>query len=207
MVQSPSAEPMASNVQRNESRRVGLFSKPSSTLQPPTLVLVVPDGSRHHHQISGLGLQTPSSTVAEYGDDARMDQLFQSYTNRSLSRSKSIRHLQREDDDQQTPTGSPTPSSEILAENRSLHQRIAAMQRTELDLLNENRKLSRKLTAAQQHYEVRRDQWKEEWLNREKAYKDRIKALEARVVEQERELQDVLDHSQGPIIRMQVVTA
>ncbi|KAK3986775.1 hypothetical protein QBC44DRAFT_332733 [Cladorrhinum sp. PSN332] len=207
MARSPSSEAVASSLRRNESRRVGLFSKPSSTLQPPTLVLMVPDGSRHQHQISGLGLQTPSSTVAEYGDDAALDRLFQPYANRSLSRSKSIRQLQREDEDRRAPNATATASSEIVAENRSLHQRIAAMQRTELDLLNDNQKLSRKLAAAQQHYETRRDQWKEEWLSRERAYEDRIKALEARIAEQEKDLQDALDQSEGPIIRMQVVTA
>ncbi|KAK4164340.1 hypothetical protein QBC43DRAFT_300444 [Cladorrhinum sp. PSN259] len=206
MGRSPSAEVSASSLRRHDSRRVGLFSKPSSTLQPPTLVLMVPDGSRHHHPISGLGLQTPSSTVAEYGDDIGRDRLFQFYANRSLARKKSMRQLetQGEDKSEVSPSNS---SSEIMAENRSLHQRIAGMQRTELDLLNDNQKLSRKLAAAQQHYEARREQWKDEWLSREKAYEDRIKALEARITDQEKELQDALEQSPGAIIRMQVVTA
>lgn len=175
------SQPVLSELRRNDSRRVGIFSKPSSTLQPPTLVLMIPDGSRHQHQIAGLGLQTPSSTVAEAGDHGQ----FQSSTPTAL----------RQTD----------PSEELAAENRSLHQRIAAMQRTELDLLNDNQRLSRKLAAAQQHYELRRDQWKAQWLSREQIYEERIRQLEARIAEQEKELQEALDRSPGAIIRMHLV--
>ena len=169
-------------LRRNDSRRVGIFSKPSSSPQPPTLVLMIPGGSRHQHQIAGLELQTPSSTVAEVGDDAQFQASAPAIT------------LRRAD-----------PSEELAAENRSLHQRIAAMQRTELDLLSDNQRLSRKLAAAQKHYELRRDQWKEQWLSRERIYEERIRQLEARIAERERELKDALDRSPGAIIRMHFV--
>ncbi|KAK0708930.1 hypothetical protein B0T21DRAFT_298381, partial [Apiosordaria backusii] len=47
-------------------------------------------------------------------------------------------------------------TEELLAENQSLHQRIAALQRTEQNLLRHTQDLSRRLTSRQQLYHNRR---------------------------------------------------
>jgi hypothetical protein len=82
----------------------------------------------------------------------------------------------------------PSPTEELKKENRSLHQRVAALQRTERDLLNDNQDLARRLASTQKRQETRRRQWKEELLNREKVFEARIKDLESRLARQEEEL-------------------
>ena len=82
----------------------------------------------------------------------------------------------------------PVDLGEDLAkENRSLHQRVAALQRTERDLLNDNQELARRLASVQKRHDSRRHQWKEELLNREKVFEARIKDLESRLARQEEE--------------------
>ncbi|KAK4234095.1 hypothetical protein C8A03DRAFT_18939, partial [Achaetomium macrosporum] len=85
----------------------------------------------------------------------------------------------------------PSPTEELMKENRSLHQRVAALQRTELDLLNDNQDLAPRLASTQKRQETRRRQWKEELLNREKVFEARIKDLELRLARQEAELMRV----------------
>ncbi|SPQ20803.1 cc73338e-9ff9-4dd3-ba1b-cdf649df99cd [Thermothielavioides terrestris] len=88
-------------------------------------------------------------------------------------------------------------AEELVKENRSLHQRIAALQRTERDLLNDNQDLARRLSAAQKRHDAQRQKWKEALLNREKVFEARIKDLESRLARQEEELLRVaLDRSQ-----------
>ncbi|KAK3307785.1 uncharacterized protein B0T15DRAFT_549614 [Chaetomium strumarium] len=82
----------------------------------------------------------------------------------------------------------PSPTEELKKENRSLHQRVAALQLTERDLLNDNQDLARRLASTQKRQETRRRQWKEELLNREKVFEARIKDLESRLARQEEEL-------------------
>lgn len=91
----------------------------------------------------------------------------------------------------------PNAGEEVMKENRSLHQRIAALQRTERDLLNDNQDLARRLSSTQKRHDARRQKWKEELLNREKLYEARIKDLETRLARQEEELVRVaIDRSQ-----------
>ncbi|KAK4039879.1 hypothetical protein C8A01DRAFT_16192 [Parachaetomium inaequale] len=90
----------------------------------------------------------------------------------------------------------PSHTEELVKENRSLHQRIAALQRTETDLLNENQDLARKLSSTQKRYETRRQHWKEELAKWETVFEARIKDLESRLAEQEEELARIaLDRS------------
>jgi len=92
--------------------------------------------------------------------------------------------------------------SELLLENRSLHQRIAALQRTERDLLRENQKwlkekqsmqkgkedLLQQYNLLKKHYEGRRQLWKDERRQLEEAYEDRIDELQAQLADKEAEL-------------------
>jgi hypothetical protein len=74
-----------------------------------------------------------------------------------------------------------------VKENRSLNERIAALQRTERDLLHDNQELARRLYSTQKRHDTKRQQWKEELVNREKVYETRIKDLESRLARQEEE--------------------
>lgn len=87
---------------------------------------------------------------------------------------------------------------ELVRENRSLHQRIAALQLTERELLSDNQDFARRLTANQKRHDTRRRQWKQELENREKVSEARIKGLEARLARQEEELMRIaLERSTG----------
>ncbi|KAK4104369.1 hypothetical protein N658DRAFT_389452, partial [Parathielavia hyrcaniae] len=67
--------------------------------------------------------------------------------------------------------------SELLQENKSLYQRIAALQRTERELLAENQDLTRKLAALKQHHERRARQWNEGTRRKEIEYEARMREL------------------------------
>jgi hypothetical protein len=82
----------------------------------------------------------------------------------------------------------PNAADELVNENRSLNQRIAALQRTERDLLNDNQELARRLSSNQKRHDTRRKHWKEELVNREKVFEARIRDLESRLARQEEEL-------------------
>jgi hypothetical protein len=67
--------------------------------------------------------------------------------------------------------------SELLQENRSLYQRIAALQRTERELLAENQDLTRKLGALKQHHERRARQWNEGARRKDIEHEARMREL------------------------------
>jgi hypothetical protein len=81
----------------------------------------------------------------------------------------------------------PNATDELVKENRSLNERIAALQRTERDLLHDNQELARRLSSTQRCHDTKRQKWKEELVNREKVYETRIKDLESRLARQEEE--------------------
>ncbi|KAL2173673.1 uncharacterized protein P884DRAFT_211261 [Thermothelomyces heterothallicus CBS 202.75] len=56
----------------------------------------------------------------------------------------------------------PSPAEALIKENSSLHQRIAALQRTESDLLNDNQELVRQLASAQRRYNSQQLWWTDE---------------------------------------------
>ncbi|KAK0755163.1 hypothetical protein B0T18DRAFT_315923 [Schizothecium vesticola] len=70
---------------------------------------------------------------------------------------------------------------ELLAENRGLYQRVAALQRVERELLAENQNLSRQVFTQRQHQTTRRAQWREEVKKKE----TRIRELEAQLEQME----------------------
>ncbi len=76
-----------------------------------------------------------------------------------------------------------TAESEVLQENRSLYQRIAALQRTERELLAENQDLTRKLAAMKQHHERRARKWNEESRRIELEYETRMRELGEQLLE------------------------
>ncbi|KAK4185258.1 hypothetical protein QBC35DRAFT_351878, partial [Podospora australis] len=92
---------------------------------------------------------------------------------------------------------SPTfnAAEELLAENRSLHQRIAALQRTEQTLLKDIHDLTRNLTSSQQRSELRQQQWEDELRSREKFYEARLKELESSIARKDREIKLLHDHN------------
>ena len=73
--------------------------------------------------------------------------------------------------------------SEVLLENRSLYQRIAALQRTERELLAENQDLTRKLAAMKQHHERRARQWNEGSQRKDIEYETRVRELGEQLLE------------------------
>lgn len=79
-----------------------------------------------------------------------------------------------------TPVQQPPsdPDKELLLENRGLYQRVAALQRTERDLLAENQELLRQFNQLKQHHDVRRKQWRDQLRQREREYEARIAELE-----------------------------
>ncbi|KAJ4302499.1 hypothetical protein N0V88_002645 [Collariella sp. IMI 366227] len=67
--------------------------------------------------------------------------------------------------------------TELVQENKSLYQRISALQRTERELLAENQDLTRKLAAMRQHHERRARQWNEGLRRKEIEYEARMREL------------------------------
>ncbi|KAL2169526.1 hypothetical protein VTG60DRAFT_5919 [Thermothelomyces hinnuleus] len=82
----------------------------------------------------------------------------------------------------------PSPTEALIKENSSLHQRIAALQRTESDLLNENQELVRKLASAQRRYNSQQQWWTDEMVKKEDTFNARIRDLEARLAQKEKSL-------------------
>ncbi|KAK3500424.1 uncharacterized protein B0T23DRAFT_41533 [Neurospora hispaniola] len=83
---------------------------------------------------------------------------------------------------------------ELLQENRGLYQRVAALQRTERDLLAENQELVRQLAMFKKHHETRHQQWKDEYQKikeREKILQVEAQQLKARIMRQEEQILDL----------------
>ncbi|KAJ4400641.1 hypothetical protein N0V85_005710, partial [Neurospora sp. IMI 360204] len=97
---------------------------------------------------------------------------------------------------QSTPTQNQTPDhdKELMLENRGLYQRVAALQRTERDLLTENQDLVRQLAILKKHHETRRQQWQDEFQNikeREKILLIESQQLKAQIMRQEEQIIDL----------------
>lgn len=80
------------------------------------------------------------------------------------------------------------PVKELSLENTSLHQRISGLQRVERDLLSENHALLQQLNSAKRQNDLQRRKWRDEYREREKSFRARIKSLEERVTLQDREM-------------------
>ncbi|KAK3388286.1 hypothetical protein B0T20DRAFT_103318 [Sordaria brevicollis] len=97
---------------------------------------------------------------------------------------------------QSTTTQSQTPDQdkELILENRGLYQRVAALQRTERDLLAENQELVRQLAILKKHQETRRQQWEDELQSvkeREKILLVEAQQLKAQIMRQEEQIMDL----------------
>jgi len=77
---------------------------------------------------------------------------------------------------------------ELALENRSLQQRISALQRIERDLLAENQNQAHQMASLRSHHEARRQRTKEQYREREKLFQARIQELEGRLAQQEQEI-------------------
>ncbi|SPQ20779.1 446f4e34-0b4a-468d-9161-6d6270c663b2 [Thermothielavioides terrestris] len=97
---------------------------------------------------------TPSSTIVEFGDLARGN---------VPSAAQLVESIHR--------------SFHQSQENRSLYQRIAALQLTERELLAENQDLTRKLATLKQHHDRRARQWNEGIRRKEIEYEARMREL------------------------------
>lgn len=80
------------------------------------------------------------------------------------------------------------PVKELSLENTSLHQRISGLQRVERDLLAENHAFLQQLNAAKRQNDLQRRKWRDEYREREKSFRARIKSLEERIALQDREM-------------------
>lgn len=80
------------------------------------------------------------------------------------------------------------PDKELLMENRGLYQRVAALQRTERELLADNQDLMRQYATLKQHHDVRRRQWREDFRLREKTFEARIRQLKDQIQRQDEQL-------------------
>ncbi|KAK1777079.1 hypothetical protein QBC45DRAFT_199656 [Copromyces sp. CBS 386.78] len=94
---------------------------------------------------------------------------------------------------QSTPTQhqTPNPDKELMLENRGLYQRVAALQRTERDLLAENQDLVRQLAILTKQHEARRQQWQDEFQGikeKEKILLCEAQQLKVQVMRQEEQI-------------------
>ena len=80
---------------------------------------------------------------------------------------------------------------ELLLENRSLHQRISALQRTESQLLSENGEMVRQYNQLKQHHENRKRQLREEALRREQDLEEQIQQLREQVTRQKEQMLNI----------------
>ncbi|KAK4450206.1 hypothetical protein QBC34DRAFT_77507 [Podospora aff. communis PSN243] len=81
-------------------------------------------------------------------------------------------------------------AKELLRENTSLQQRVAALQRIERELLAETQDLSRQMAALKKHQEARRQKWREQYRERERGFQTRIQALEERIIQQDEQMME-----------------
>jgi len=80
------------------------------------------------------------------------------------------------------------PDKELLLENRGLYQRVAALQRTERELMADNQDLMRQYATLKQHHDVRRKQWREDFRLREKTFEAQINQLKQQIAKQQEQL-------------------
>ncbi|KAK0629464.1 hypothetical protein B0T17DRAFT_487861 [Bombardia bombarda] len=78
--------------------------------------------------------------------------------------------------------------NELLLENRSLYERVAALQRTERDLLAENQDLERQFGLLKQNDDARQRQLREEFREREKTLEAHIRKLRKQIHQQEEQM-------------------
>lgn len=88
------------------------------------------------------------------------------------------------------------PEGELVQENRSLYQRIAALQRTERELLAENQELTRKFTTLKQHHDCRARQWSEGLQRKETGYAARIREMSEQLLDLPHTLPAILSNEQ-----------
>lgn len=185
----------------------------AESLHPP----VNPAGFiRRFHSQSRPRLTLPSTSDKTIG---RLAQYHTSTFQESPTENSNTRSFRRRSPSTTTQTNvikaymssysvkSPSFTEGLVKENRSLHQRIAALQRTESDLLNENQELVGRLSSAQRRYNSRRQQWAEELINRESTLNARIRDLEAGLAQKEEALarKDFNRLHEGPLNEADIV--
>ena len=143
-------------------------------------------GRRSPSQVAGQQQNSPAMVYRDQALDDRINRFLDSIPTGATA---------QEDDAQE----------DLLAENRSLQQRIAALQRTETELLSENQRLlkekqsllkgkqdlSQQYVALKKHYETRKRQWQTEIEDVEDEYEARIVDLQQQLFEREEELRQV----------------
>lgn len=73
--------------------------------------------------------------------------------------------------------------SELVQENKSLYQRIAALQRTERELLAENQEVTRKFRELKHHHDRRARQWSEGLRRKESEDEARIQEMSEQLLD------------------------
>ena len=83
------------------------------------------------------------------------------------------------------------PRSEVVLENMRLYQRIASLQRSENNLQQDNRDLSRYMSSLQQDEQTCQRAWEEEVQMMESAFDDKLKELEHVATQQKDRLREM----------------
>ncbi|KAK3358740.1 hypothetical protein B0T25DRAFT_563814 [Lasiosphaeria hispida] len=136
-------------------------------------------------EVDDLSRSTPTPRTGRSQSATRLQS-----TRRKVSITREVAFGERNNSSGHPTVQSPptTVEKELLAENRSLQQRISALQRTERDLLKDNHELAHQLASFKQHYDTRRRQWRDSYRLKEKAFEARIKDLEAQAAQYEERL-------------------
>ncbi|KAK4140014.1 uncharacterized protein C8A04DRAFT_40282 [Dichotomopilus funicola] len=175
----PSAAQMVERLHRSFSQSWNESPSARSASKPP-------GGNDDHEGREELRDQSrsraaTSSTPTAQRDRSQSAQRKQTSAKRSNSKSAAERGLADERINrflQSMPQqGSQVNDVELTEENRSLYQRIAALQRTERELLVENQDLTRKLAAMKQHHERRARQWNEGFRRKEIEHEAKVREL------------------------------
>ena len=157
----PRSNSKTRGAQDNRETREGRESRDQSRSRNVATTTEPRDRSQSAHSRSAM---PRDSTGIPHGRNATND--------RGLADERINRFLQS-----MAQQAAQTAESEVLQENRSLYQRIAALQRTERELLAENQDLTRKLAAMKQHHERRARQWNEGSRRRDIDYETRMREL------------------------------
>lgn len=224
-VQVPSAAELAESVYRahfesspdDQSEKAAEAEKPAES-QKPNLIReprsrsqqreVVRDDNTGHPPTPIVGPRNRSQSASRRPAGNIKDSLKESrqiprdrsshIQERELANSKVNRFLNQMA--QQEP---PNAEKELLAENRSLYERISTLQRIEREMLAENQDLMRQYAALRQHHDQRRRQWRDDYRLREKAFATRIHQLKEQIAEQDTQMLEMSrTHSQktAPLI-------
>ncbi|KAM7213743.1 hypothetical protein V8F06_010877 [Rhypophila decipiens] len=143
--------------------------------------------SRSNTLTPGAGSNTPRSARSNSASTHR--QL--SSRERSIPTSEKVNRFLHSISQREAQDSPKSQTEQLLSENRSLHQRISALQRTETDLLDQNQRLGHQLESVKKQFDGKVRLWKDEVREGKKKLLERIKELEAQLVEKDERLREI----------------